>query len=119
MWRPVSQNHVGRLIDAGGDGIDGGFDIDDRDAFPNAFGFAANALNTAHGPQHHDNPQNSPAVLRQGRHGRGTAHQAASESDLNADGRAATDSKILCGRLSRSGQLKKYLKYFQRRETFI
>lgn len=45
----VTQDHAGGLVDAGGDGIDGGFDFNHRNTFPENFGFAANALNTAHG----------------------------------------------------------------------
>lgn len=56
VGRPVPQNHAGRLVDVGGDGVDGGFDFDHRNAFPENFGFAANALNTAHGIQRVYNP---------------------------------------------------------------
>lgn len=53
---PVSQNHTGRLVDISGDAVNGGSHFDDGNTFPKTFGFAANALNTAHGHQYESNP---------------------------------------------------------------
>lgn len=61
---PVAQDHAGGLVDAGGNGIDGRFDFNHWNTFPENFGFAANTLNTAHGiPWIQSNA--APRVLQQ------------------------------------------------------
>lgn len=68
MWGPVSQDHARRLVDVGGHRVDGGLNFDDGNPFPEAFGFATNALDAAHGPQRQYNSQRAPAIRRGVRH---------------------------------------------------
>lgn len=46
--RPVAQDHAGRLVDAGGVGVDGAVHLQDGDAVSETLGLTPDALDAAH-----------------------------------------------------------------------
>lgn len=60
--RPVAQHHTGRLVDAGGVGVDGAVHLQDDDAVSETLGLTPDALDAAHRIKQQHNPQRGPEV---------------------------------------------------------
>lgn len=67
MRRPVAQHHAGRLVDAGGVGVDGTVHLQDDNTVSETLGLTSDALDAAHCIKWQHKPQQRPEFWREER----------------------------------------------------
>ena len=85
--RPVAQHHAGRLVDAGGGGVDGRVQLQDFDTVSGTLGLTPDTLDAAHRIQLQRNPQQRPEVWRRRRETHGNSTR------ITTDGSTAEQKK--------------------------